>query len=104
MTDNKSRLGYRACHDLLMQRSQESVPGLVQLLVGPRQVGKTTLLPDLVRRLAPVADYVAVDGPEAVLPGFWERVWRRADALGVRVGTGGLLLPAHHAAGGRRQR
>ena len=96
MTDNTFRLGYRACQDLLAHRTQEPAPGLVQLLVGPRQVGKTTLLLDLVRRLGPVADYVAMDGPEAVLPGFWERVWSRADATVATHGRAVVLLDEVH--------
>jgi hypothetical protein len=96
MTDNKFRLGYRACQELLLHRSQESAPALVQLLVGPRQVGKSTLLLDLVRRLGPVANYVAVDGPEAVLPGFWERVWSRADATVATHGRAVVLLDEVH--------
>jgi uncharacterized protein len=96
MTDTQFRLGYRECEELLLRRSQEPAPGLVQLLVGPRQVGKTTLLLDLVRRLGPVANYVAVDGPEALLPGFWERVWSRADATVAAHGRALVLLDEVH--------
>lgn len=51
----------------------------MQLLTGPRQVGKTTLLLELTRELGERAIYVAADGPEAALPGFWERLWTRAE-------------------------
>ncbi len=96
MSDNNFRLGYRACRELLLQRTREPAPGLVQLLVGPRQVGKTTLLLDLAGRLGPVANYVAADGPEAVLPGFWDRVWTRADATVAAHGRAVVLLDEVH--------
>jgi len=96
MTDSSFRLGYRACKDLLLQRIQEPAPGLVQLLVGPRQVGKTTLLLELAGRLGPVANYAAADGPEAILPGFWERVWTRADATVAAHGRAVVLLDEVH--------
>lgn len=38
------RLGYRECRDLLAERVTEPAPARIQLLSGPRQVGKTTLL------------------------------------------------------------
>lgn len=59
----------------LERRLREPPPGRVQVLTGPRQVGKTTLLLELARRL-PNAVYHAVDMPEAALPGWWEAIWR----------------------------
>ncbi|RME95759.1 MAG: ATP-binding protein [Verrucomicrobia bacterium] len=59
----------------LMRRLQEPPPGRIQVLTGPRQVGKTTLLLELARQL-PNAVYHAVDTPEAALPGWWEGIWR----------------------------
>jgi hypothetical protein len=41
------RLGYREGRELLWQRLAEAPPSRVQLLAGPRQVGKTTLLIEL---------------------------------------------------------
>ena len=35
---------YAPCRDLLLKRLREPAPGRIQLLTGPRQVGKTTLL------------------------------------------------------------
>src|ERR1700693_3979306 len=49
---------------------------------GPRQVGKTTLLLELRRRLGERAIYAAADGPEASVPGFWERLWAEAERKG----------------------
>lgn len=67
------RLDYPQCRDRLLARLTEPAPGRIQLLSGPRQVGKTTLLLELAERLGGLATYAAADGPEASLPGFWER-------------------------------
>jgi predicted AAA+ superfamily ATPase len=56
----------------------EAPPGRIQLLVGPRQVGKTTLLLEMAASRGRSAIYAAADGPEASVPGFWERLWVRA--------------------------
>jgi predicted AAA+ superfamily ATPase len=36
---------YDRCRDVLLDRLSEDAPARIQLLTGPRQVGKTTLLP-----------------------------------------------------------
>ena len=54
----------------LKRRLCEPPPGRVQVLTGPRQVGKTTLLLELARRPSN-AVYHAVDTPEAAMPGWW---------------------------------
>jgi len=73
------RLGYAECLALLRARLAEPAPGRIQLLAGPRQVGKTTLLLQLARDLGDAALYAACDSPEAALPGFWERLWAEAE-------------------------
>ena len=75
-------LDYRGCLDRLEKRLAEEAPAKIQLLAGPRQVGKTTLLLELRRRLGERAIYAAADGPEAALPGFWERLWAEAERRG----------------------
>lgn len=45
------------------------------MLLGPRQVGKTTLLLGLMDKV-PNAIYRAVDSPEAAMGGWWEATWR----------------------------
>lgn len=75
------RLGYQECLSLLRERLSENAPARIQLLSGPRQVGKTTLLLELARDLGEKAIYVSADGPEATLPAFWERIWVRAEEL-----------------------
>ena len=75
-------LDYRGCLDRLEKRLAEEAPAKIQLLAGPRQVGKTTLLLELRQRLGERAIYAAADGPEAALPGFWERLWAEAERRG----------------------
>lgn len=75
---------YGDCFELLRRRVAEPAPGRIQLLTGPRQVGKTTLLLELADTIGPSAFYAACDSPEAALPGFWERLWSQR--------TSGVLL------------
>jgi len=95
MDDNKFFLDYPACHNLLLKRVQEPAPGRIQMLTGPRQVGKTTLLLELAREFGEGAVYAAGDDPGAGLPGFWERVWTDAEDR-ARKGSAVLLLDEVH--------
>jgi uncharacterized protein len=79
MTEPENRLDYSGARRLLERRLAEPAPGRIQLLTGPRQVGKTTLLLELQRRRGRAALYAAVDAPEAALPAFWERLFARAE-------------------------
>jgi predicted AAA+ superfamily ATPase len=64
--------------DLLLKGLREPAPGRIQLLTGPRQVGKTTLLLEIAALFGDAAVYATGDEPDAALPGFWES--RRAEA------------------------
>ncbi len=77
--------------DLLM-RLEEPAPGRVQILTGPRQVGKTTLLGEIESAFGPKAIYLAADAPEASLPGWWETQWQRARRTAEEKGASVLLL------------
>ena len=70
MIDKEFRLDYFECRQVLLQRLQEPAPGRIQLLTGPRQVGKTTLALDLATQLGEATSYVAGDDPQANLPAF----------------------------------
>lgn len=94
MNDTGS-LGYRGCLARLRARLAEPPPGRIQVLTGPRQVGKTTLVLELARELGPAAVYAAVDSPEASLPGFWERLWADAESR-ARHGPAALLIDEIH--------
>lgn len=72
----------------LRKRLAEPPPGRVQILVGPRQVGKTTLLLELGKGLGSGVVYVAADSPEASLPGWWELLWQRVEGIS----KGGLAV------------
>lgn len=75
---------YAAVAAELRRRVRGSSGPTLQLLTGPRQVGKTTLLLELASEWGKQAIYAAADGPEAVLPGWWENLWRRAEGLAAR--------------------
>ena len=80
---------YDYCRQVLKERLRETAPGRIQILTGPRQVGKTTLLLELAEQFGDQAVYTAGDDPSAVLPGFWERCWIDAEA---RVQRGPVVL------------
>src|SRR3990170_62848 len=118
MIDSGYRLDYKACRAHLEKRLAESAPGRLQLLTGPRQVGKTTLLLQLAEQQGERGVYAACDGPEATLPGFWERIWiqsaggrqtcgalrlvsRRLRAAGRPATVAGLHSRLHHRTGHR---
>ena len=67
------------CRELLLKRLREPAPARSQLLTGPRQVGKTTLLLEIAGQFGEAAIYAAGDEPDAALPGFWERCWAEAE-------------------------
>ncbi len=89
-------LDFRACKALLLERLAESAPGRIQLLAGPRQVGKTTLLLELHERLGEQSVYVPADSPEAALPGLWERVFGEAEETAKSIGRAVVLLDEVH--------
>jgi uncharacterized protein len=96
MSKGDFRRSYVACRELLTKRLAEPAPGRIQLLSGPRQVGKTTLLLEIAERLGRQAVYAAVDAPEAALPGFWERALARAEDVAAADGRAVLLLDEAH--------
>ena len=96
MTDGEPLPDYGQCLERLAARLVEPAPGRIQLLSGPRQVGKTTLLLELAQRLGGDAIYAAADGPEAALPGFWERLWSGVEGHAASRGRAVLLLDEAH--------
>lgn len=96
MTGSAFRLSYQECHTLLRARLGEPAPGRIQLVSGPRQVGKTTMLLALAAELGSVALYAACDSPEATLPGFWDRLWHHAETTAAERGRAAVLLDEAH--------
>jgi predicted AAA+ superfamily ATPase len=90
------RLDFGACKDALGRRLAEPAPGRIQLLAGPRQVGKTTLLHELAAGAGRQSVYAAADAPEATLPGFWERLVARAEDTAASEQRAILLLDEAH--------
>ena len=86
---------YDYCRQVLKERLRETAPGRIQILTGPRQVGKTTLLLELAGQFGDQAVYAAGDDPSAALPGFWERCWIDAEAR-TRRGPVVLMLDEIH--------
>ena len=82
---------YHEIRGELLKRLRETAPGRVQILSGPRQVGKTTLLLELATEFENRATYVSADSTEAQMPGWWEQVVRAAGERARKSG-GGLLL------------
>ena len=64
-----------AARQVLEGRLAEPPPTRLQLLVGPRQVGKTTLLLSLAKAWQDRGIYTAADAPASQLPGWRERIW-----------------------------
>lgn len=86
------RLRFSTCRDELRQRLAEPAPGRIQLLIGPRQVGKTSLLLQLAEAAGDTAVYSAMDAPEAALPGHFDRLWEEAERRAESHGGAILLL------------
>ena len=91
----ESVIDYQTIRETLLQRMREPAPGRIQLLTGPLQVGKTTLLLDIASHFGDAAIYAAGDDPDAAFPGFWERRWAMAESQAQR-GTVILLLDEIH--------
>jgi predicted AAA+ superfamily ATPase len=91
-----SEYGHDAIQRQLEQRLGEAAPGRVQLLVGPRQVGKTTVLLDLAHRLGWERHYHPCDAAPSSLPGFWERAWAAVREEAVGAGKAAIFLDEVH--------
>lgn len=83
---------FQSVRSTLKERLREKSPALVQLLVGPRQVGKTTLLLEIASEWSGRAVYASADAPEAALPNWREGIWRRVEALAAGGNPAVLLL------------
>jgi uncharacterized protein len=64
---------------LLLGRLKEP-PQFIQILAGPRQVGKTTLVRQVAEQLGDRVLYAAADLPTAPTPQWIEQQWARAMA------------------------
>jgi uncharacterized protein len=92
MVDSRFPHSYSAVLAELRRRLDEPPPGMVQILSGPRQVGKTHLLRALEKAADGHAIYAAADVPAASLPGWWEAQWRAVEEIAGASGRAVLLL------------
>jgi len=88
--------GFYATRQTLYERLEESAPGRIQMLTGPRQVGKTTILLEIARNYGEQAMYLAGDAPDATLPTWWLTQWGRALQM-ARTGKSVFIVDEVHA-------
>jgi hypothetical protein len=81
MFDKINKNTFQSVRATLKERLNEKAPGFIQLIVGPRQVGKTTLMLEIASEWAGRSLYASADTPEAALPNWREGIWRRIEAL-----------------------
>lgn len=88
---------YSAVRETLLGRLGEDPPGRIQLVFGPRQVGKTHLLLEVAKRLEGRALYAPADTAAAGLSGWWEAQCAEAERLAQQRGSAFLLLDEIHS-------
>ncbi len=76
----------------LLKRCKEPQPRFVQVLTGPRQVGKTTLACQLIKKLAFPSHLASADAPEAHSPMWLAQQWETGRLLASRKGGKALLV------------
>ncbi|TRZ87540.1 ATP-binding protein [bacterium] len=81
MNESEFPYTYTEVLQTLRKRLHEPAPARAQILSGPRQVGKTTLLGEIANEWADQAIYAPADAPEASLSGWWENLWSKAERL-----------------------
>lgn len=92
MLESFFRLDHAECAAELRRRLAEPAPGRIQLIAGPRQVGKTTLLTELADEFGDRALYASGDEPGAASLGAWERTFADAEARATAHGPAVLFL------------
>ena len=84
MNESPFAYTYTEVLETLRKRLREPAPARAQILSGPRQVGKTTLLGEITTEWTGQAIYAPADAPEASLSGWWENLWSKAERLASR--------------------
>lgn len=87
--------GYIITRERLRERVLMDDSARIQMLTGPRQVGKTTLLLELAKDFGERAIYRAADVEEVAAPGWWALQWERAVRL-ARTGKTLLIVDEVH--------
>jgi uncharacterized protein len=91
MVDRSFEHSYSHVLSQLRCRLEEAPPGRIQLLSGPRQVGKTHLLHQLAAEQRHPVVFAAADSAPAAVPGWWEAQWRAAETS-ARGGPAAVLM------------
>lgn len=92
MSDKFFKHSYSDVLTTLRDRLAEPAPGRIQLLSGPRQVGKTHLLHELGEGWAGPVIFAAADSAPASVPGWWEAQWRSAETAAADGTTAVLMI------------
>ena len=74
MNDSVFPHSYSRIGEALRNRLAEEAPSYIQLLTGPRQVGKTTLLHEIENDPRWRSIYANADTPAAALPNWWDNL------------------------------
>ncbi|MBN1982956.1 MAG: AAA family ATPase, partial [Chitinivibrionales bacterium] len=81
MKSVESHYTYTQLLATLRKRVAEPAPAFIQIVSGPRQVGKTTALLSLQKEDPEYTLYTTADAPEAALSIWWEQLWSKAEDL-----------------------
>jgi hypothetical protein len=92
MTESRFEHSYSTVFEELKTRLEEPAPGRIQILSGPRQVGKTHLLRKIETLHRRRAVYAAADTTAASIPGWWEAQWRAAESITASGATAVLII------------
>ncbi len=92
MVESRFPHSYGAVLEELRIRLEEPAPGRIQIVSGPRQVGKTHLLRELEALDRERVVYAAADAPVASIPGWWEAQWRAAENIADSGATAVLMI------------
>lgn len=88
--------GYIITRERLRERVLMDDSTRIQMLTGPRQVGKTTILLELAEDFGARAIYRAADVEEVSAPGWWTLQWERAVRM-ARTGKTLLIVDEIHS-------
>ena len=80
------------CFQEIKRRLQEPAPAKMQLLTGPRQVGKTTTLGRLEEYFGARSYFISADSPEAARGEFWAKLEAKCEELDKGDSPGIILL------------
>lgn len=81
----------RKQHDIISKRLKEK-NNFIQVLIGPRQCGKTTLAQQVAESIKIKTHYISADSPTPLTPVWLEQQWETARLLSKKSSKGALLI------------